>query len=88
MNNSLLPRLGTFFILIGGGLLIIYIGSILANQTKALYLLFAIAILFLGFLCHRAAPRPTSSRFSTIRKLSQRSRKPREEKLTQEDQKK
>jgi len=88
MNNSILPRLGTFFILVGGGLLILFTSSVFAREFNILYLLLAIAVLFLGFILHRAAPRPEPSRFAGIRKVSQRSRQRREEKQTQEDQKK
>ncbi len=83
MNNSFLPRVGTFFILVGCGLLIIFTGSVLAKEPSLLYLLLAAAALFIGFLFHRSAPRPEPTRFSGIRKASQRSRERREEKLQQ-----
>jgi hypothetical protein len=88
MNNNILPRLGTFLILIGGGFLILFTGSIFAREFNILYLFLAAVTLFLGFVLHRAAPHPESSRFSGIRKVSQHSRQRREEKQTQEDQKK
>jgi hypothetical protein len=88
MNKSILPRVGTFFILVGCGLLILFIGSALANALSLCYLLFAAAALFLGFLFCSTAPRPEPTRFSSIRKARQRSRERREEKQTQEAQKK
>jgi len=88
MNNNFLPRLGTFFILVGCGLLILFTGSILAREFTIRYLLFAAVALLLGFLFHRAAPRPEPTRFSGIRKASQRSRQRREEKQAQKAQKK
>jgi hypothetical protein len=88
MNNNSLPRVGTFFILVGCGLIILFIGSVLAKELSILYILLAAAALFLGFLLRRAAPRPEPTRFSGIRKLSQRSRQRREEKQTEEAQKK
>jgi hypothetical protein len=88
MNNNFLSRVGTFFILVGCGLLIIFTGSILAREFNVLYLLFATATLFLGFMFRRAAPRPEPTRFSGIRKISQRSRQRHEEKQAEKDQKK
>jgi hypothetical protein len=88
MGNNLLSRLGTFFILIGCGFLIIFVGSAIAREFSILYLLLASAALFLGFVLHRAAPRPESTRFSGIRKVSQRSRLRREDEQIQKAQKK
>jgi hypothetical protein len=88
MNKHLLPRIGTFFILIGCGFLILFIGSILAGELGILYLLFAGAALFLGSVFHRLAPHPEPARFSSIRKISQRSRLRREEKQSEKDQEK
>jgi cytochrome c biogenesis protein CcdA len=88
MNDHLLPRLGTFFILVGCGLLVLFIGSIFAGEFNILYLLFSAATFFLGFLFHRLAPHPEPTRFSAIRKISQRSRQRREEKQSEEDHEK
>jgi hypothetical protein len=88
MNDHLLPRLGTFFILIGCGLLILFIGSIFAGEFNILYLFFSAIGLFLGFIFHRLAPHPEPTRFSAIRKIRQRSRQRREENESEEDQEK
>jgi hypothetical protein len=88
MNDHLLPRLGTFFILVGCGLLVLFIGSIFAGEFSIIYLFLSAIALFLGFIFHRLAPRPESTRFSTIRKIRQRSRQRREEKEPEEDQEK
>jgi len=88
MNNTFFPRLGTFFILVGCGLLVLFTGSIFTREFSILALLLAAAALFLGFVFHRAAPRPGPTRFSSIRKASQRSRQRREEKQSKKDQKK
>ncbi|HEX7542051.1 MAG TPA: hypothetical protein VF352_07960 [Anaerolineales bacterium] len=88
MENNFLSRVGTFFILIGCGLLILFIGSVFARELSIFYLLLAAAALFLGSVFHRAAPRPEPTRFSGIRKAGQRSRQRREEKQAQKDQKK
>ena len=83
MGNNIAPRVGTFFILIGLGLLILFVGSALGKDSRYSYLLLSAAALFLGFLFHRAAPRPEPTRFSGIRKASQRSRQRREERQQQ-----
>jgi hypothetical protein len=79
--------MGTFFILIGCGLLVLFAGSIFAREFNILYLLFAIAALFLGSGLRRTAPRPEPTRFSGIRKARERSRQRREDKQAQKDQK-
>jgi hypothetical protein len=88
MNDHLLPRLGTFFILVGCGLLFLFIGSMFAGEFNILYLLFAAGTFFLGFTFHRLAPHPEPTRFSAIRKMSQRSRQRKEEKQSEEDNEK
>jgi hypothetical protein len=88
MNNPLLTRLGTFFIFIGCGFLILFVGSIFAGELGILYLVFAAVALSLGRLFHRLGPHPEPTRFSSIRKISQRSRLRREEKRSEKDQEK
>jgi cytochrome c biogenesis protein CcdA len=86
MDNNLLSRLGTFFILVGFGFLILFVGSVFARELSILYLLLTAATLFLGFVFQRAAPHPDPTRFSGIRKASQRSRQRREEKQIKKTQ--
>lgn len=88
MNDHLLPRLGTFFILVGCGFLVLFIGSLFAGELGLLYLLFAGVAFFFGALFHRLAPHPEPTRFSGIRKISQRSRLRREEDQSEKDQEK
>ena len=80
MDKNTLPRIGTFFIMVGCGLFILFTCSILARETNMLFLLVAAAALFLGFVLRRTAPRPEPARFSGIRKVRQSSRQRREEK--------
>jgi hypothetical protein len=86
MENKILPRIGNFFILIGCGLLILFIGSVLARETGIRFLLLAAGSMFLGYLFRRTAPHQEPTRFSSIRKASQRSRQRREEKQAQKEQ--
>jgi hypothetical protein len=86
MHHSLLFRIGTFFILIGIGLFVLFLGSVFAGQLSMPYFLFAAVAFFLGTILHRAAPHPEPTRFSGIRKATLRSRQRREEKQTLKDQ--
>jgi hypothetical protein len=65
-----------------------FIGSTFAGEFSILFLLFAAAAFFLGFTFHRLAPHPEPTRFSTIRKMRQRSRERKEEKHSEENNEK
>jgi hypothetical protein len=80
MNKDFRPRIGTFFILVGCGFLVLFTGTVFAKESNIPYLLFAGVALFIGYIFRRSAPRPEPSRFSGIRKMSQRSRQRRENK--------
>lgn len=71
----LIRRIGTFFILIGAGLLLIFLVSMqAAARNNALYLLAGLAcILFGGFLRNRG-PKPPSDLSSRFRILRGRNR--------------
>ncbi|MFH1909241.1 MAG: hypothetical protein ABIL11_17980 [Chloroflexota bacterium] len=67
---ELLPRIGNFLILVGAGLMMIFIGSIQGNVPQFGILFFSLIAMFLGFLLRRRAkPHPQSGRFSTLGKL-------------------
>lgn len=87
MDNGITPRIGTFFILIGCALLVLFVGSILGDDTNIVYLLCSAVALFLGYAFRRSATRPEPTRFSAIRKANQRARQRREEKQAKKDQK-
>ena len=76
-------RLGTFFILIGLFMIILFVGSIMSKDTNSNYLLISIGALFLGFLFQRNKPTSDSGRFAAIRRASANSRQRREEKMKQ-----
>ena len=88
MENPIIPRIGTFLILVGLGLLFLFIVSMLGKESHYEYLLFSAISLILGGQFRHRAPRPESSRFAAIRRAGQRSRQRREDKLSKEDQKK
>jgi hypothetical protein len=74
MNKDFRPRIGTFFILIGCGFLVLFVGTVFARETNIPYLFFAGAAVFIGYIFRRSAPRPEPSRFAGIRKMRQSSR--------------
>jgi hypothetical protein len=63
------------------------IGTFFIDQS-ILYLIFVAVSLFLGKVLRRTAPRPEPTRFSSIRKVRQRSRQRREDKQAQKEQEK
>ena len=78
---DMLPRIGTFFILIGLGLLTLFVVSAMGNEINVIYLLSSMAALFLGYFFRRRAQPGESGRFGTIRQASERSRQRREERM-------
>jgi hypothetical protein len=83
-----LHRLGTFLILIGLVLLILFAGSVISKDAKSSYLLVAIVALLVGLLLQRNKPASNDSgRFNAIRRASAASRQRREDKLNQRSRK-
>ena len=76
-------RLGTFFILVGLVLLILFAGSYISNDIKVSYLLLSILALLAGSILQRNKSSGDSGRFSAIRRASAASRQRREEKMNQ-----
>ena len=74
------PRIGTFFIFLGLILLILFLGSGFSKQPSFPFLLLGLVALIIGYLFRRNAPRPSSGRFSTVRRTLQRRRERKEEK--------
>ena len=76
----MIHRIGTFFILVGLGLFILFLGAALSHDAYAGFLLFSLVTLFLGFLFRRKAPRPApSGRFGVVHRTRENSRKRKEE---------
>jgi hypothetical protein len=88
MNNDFLPRVGTFFLLIGSGFFVLFIGTVFAREFHILYLLFGIAAMSLGFVLRSKAPRPEPARFSGFRKARQRSRQRRVDRVNKKQRNK
>jgi hypothetical protein len=81
MKEDLVARVGTFFILVGLSLLILFVGSIKGNDGNGIYLLLSFAAFITGWLCRRNRPVKDSQRFGIIHRLNERNRKRREEYL-------
>jgi hypothetical protein len=83
-------RLGTFFILIGLFLLLLFIGSVAGKgENKVLYLLTSAIALFFGFLLNRHPKSDApSARFSGVRKVRDQGRKRSEERAKKKQEKK
>jgi hypothetical protein len=68
--EELIIRVGTFFILIGFYLLVLFIASDFAQMTDFDYLFLAVLAIGIGWvLQRRRQPPPPSGRFSSLRKL-------------------
>jgi hypothetical protein len=79
----MLVRIGTFFIVIGLVLLVMFVGSIMGKEIHGIYLFLSFAAFVVGFLFRRNRPVSDSGRFGSIRRASERSRLRREERLNQ-----
>ena len=81
MEENLVARVGSFFILVGLALLIIFVGSILSKDTHGIYLFLSFLSFIVGYLFRRNKPDNDSGRFGTIRRAGERSRQRREESM-------
>ena len=88
MNNGLLPRIGTFLILVGCAFIILFIGSMFAGETHGLYLLYAVAALFFGLVLRGKPQTKEPTRFASVRKARQRAHQRHEEKQPEKTDKK
>ena len=73
-------RLGTFLILVGLALLILFIGSYMSKDINLNFLGGSAVALVLGFLLQKNREPTDSGRFRTVRKASERGRQRRADK--------
>jgi hypothetical protein len=73
MDMNLAPRVGTFFILMGIGLMMVFITYEIGGVAHFDYFLISLILLFIGFRL-RANNKPASqdSRFSSVRSISEK----------------
>jgi hypothetical protein len=77
---ELVPRIGTFFIILGIFALIFFLASDFADRLDFDWLFVGMVLLGLGyFFRRRAAPPPSADRFSSIRKMRESAKKRKEE---------
>jgi hypothetical protein len=72
-------RLGTFFLLVGLVLLLLFVMSVLSKDMQVLFLLAAFLCLSIAYVARPRHDSQEGARFGTVRRLSQRSRDRREE---------
>ena len=77
--KELIYRVGTFFLLVGTGLLIFFMLSESANQPMFNFFCWSIVLLVVGFMFRAQYKKsvPSSGRFSVLKRFK---RKPKEEK--------
>ena len=69
-KDPLISRLGTFFLVLGVGVLILFITSDLAQTPDFDLLFIAILLIGVGWLFQRRKPpKPASGRFSMLRRI-------------------
>ena len=74
-QRELVPRVGTFLILLGIFSIIIFITSDLVQQPEFDWLFMGLLLLGIGmFLRRRASPKPSAGRFSIVRKIMDRNK--------------
>jgi Flp pilus assembly protein TadB len=72
------PRIGSFFLLVGLVLLILFLGSVMNKDINVVFLGLSIAALLVAYVFRRRTPQD-SGRFGTIRRVSEHGRQRREE---------
>ena len=79
MVNAFIVRIGTFFVLIGVGVFILFVASDAAGQTNFDYLFWAVLSVTVGIMLRRRKPpSPPSGRFGYVRKMREGSKHRRE----------
>jgi len=70
MFREFLTRVGTFFILLGVGILVLFIASDSAGAANFDYLFWAMLAIIIGFFLHRnREPSPPADRFGVLRRF-------------------
>ena len=80
-DDSTVVRMGTFFLVMGGGVFVLFVISDLAEEVDFDYLFISVLLFFIGWYFRRGkAPPPSAGRFSMINKSRDEARKRRDEK--------
>jgi len=87
-QEDLIPRIGTFLVLLGIFSFILFLASDWANQPDFDWLFVGLLMVAIGIgFRRRAAPHPPAGRFRTIRKIRENSKKRKEEEEKEEEKK-
>lgn len=79
-QEDLVPRIGTFMVLLGVFSLIFFLASDFADRPEFDWLFVGMVFLGIGFIFRRRAPPPApAGRFSYIRKLRENAKKRKED---------
>lgn len=76
-RKEFIARMGTFFLLLGTFLMVLFVASDLGQQANFLYFIISIPLLFFGWYFKRATAPPPSQgnkRFEGLRKWQQKRR--------------
>jgi hypothetical protein len=88
-NTELVPRVGTFFLLVAVALMILFAGSDLADDPQFDLFFLGVAAGLFGLFLRRRAPRPAASgRFGIVHKARAKRKENAEKKKQKEQQKK
>jgi hypothetical protein len=86
--NEFIARIGTFFLLIGTFLFILFLASDFAHQTDFDYFFLSLMAIVAGWMLQKKrAARPPSGRFGYIRKMREDAKKRQEEAKKQREEK-
>jgi len=81
MFNEFLVRMGSFFTIIGIGLMVLFAVTYLANAPDFNFFFLGLVSIYVGWrLSRRKSPPPPSGRFATIRKWRESGKNKPEEK--------
>lgn len=75
-DDPIIVRIGTFFLVMGGGVLVLFIASDFADQVDFDYLFAAMLLIGLGWMLRgKKAPPPPAGRFSWIKGVMGKNKK-------------
>ncbi len=75
-RKAFISRIGTFFLILGLMVLILFVASDIGDKTYFSYFFIGVILFSIGFILKRmsAPPPPPSKRFEGIRKIQQKNR--------------